>query len=1057
VRISSFHIDGFGIFSDTGASEIAPGINVAIAPNGAGKSTLRAFLCAMLFGFKPRIAKSLKYEPSAAGAHQGELTFLLQNGVSYHLIRPFSKGQETLSRFDAIAPEPLSKLLGSMTWDLYSNVFSIGLDELNGQGQFSSDAVSDAIGGIGSESTGKALKTAREQLEKEAGEIFKPSGRLGINKIFAEIEEMREKLKEMEIEASGYWEIDSRISQLASIKNDFEIKLESVRNELAAAENLLRARPQYERLISLNEELKKLTPKIETFPENGLARMNSLIEAYEKTQMRKAERVQKIDEMSAKSGLLEIDENILAKKEQIDDLHRRASAHENLVRQFQSIRSEISEREKTLNETLEKLGGWTRESLENFDIEQAAGKKRGELSNAILEANAYLTKAEEQHRSSESADQMISTELSDTSAQLLARWPEPPIVEEEIDKRAEMVSQAQSAFQDSETKEARIAIFANQLEELNKQKRTGDEQLKKKNQLTMIGYGLAALLLFIPGAFPHPYGIPGGGANAIRGILFLAFIAAFASINYFSSKNKKEIQKSIDETSNKIREQEKLLMDATAQREAVFGKIEALQEAMGISGLTIDSIDSLKKTIADYRASRKEYEKAQANIASLTERHSEKQSEFEKSKTALETCRSNREGALANWKSWLAELGLRQDLNPIGLEALLDLARDAKQNLQRNNEALEPFKQIQESVLAYRDEANTLLREFGQKEANEELVHFAVFGLYKKANGAANTLQNRQNLLSQIESQRAELTADADELKSIESKISELLAETLSENIEEFQMRADIWQKQIELNTQLASAQNSLEALCDKDESLDQLTQRLSSTDQIQLQDKADSLKAEAAEIFERIGETSKEIGGLGAKRDALASSDQIEQLAQTIENKISEASDLADQWIERKMALWLITKSRDIFQRERQPSVLQHASRSLSAITGGSYSQIYQEIEDGQYRVALSDGRAKSAPWNRGLIDQAFLALRYGIIEDYCERAEPLPVILDDPLVNCDPESAKGAVQQTLALAKNVQVFYFTCHDFVADLFREADPNIAFWTIEDRKIERLP
>ena len=51
MRISGFHVDGFGALADFRIDDLSPGLVILDGPNEAGKSTMLDFLTAMLFGF----------------------------------------------------------------------------------------------------------------------------------------------------------------------------------------------------------------------------------------------------------------------------------------------------------------------------------------------------------------------------------------------------------------------------------------------------------------------------------------------------------------------------------------------------------------------------------------------------------------------------------------------------------------------------------------------------------------------------------------------------------------------------------------------------------------------------------------------------------------------------------------------------------------------------------------------------------------------------------------------------------------------------------------------
>jgi uncharacterized protein YhaN len=65
----------------------------------------------------------------------------------------------------------------------------------------------------------------------------------------------------------------------------------------------------------------------------------------------------------------------------------------------------------------------------------------------------------------------------------------------------------------------------------------------------------------------------------------------------------------------------------------------------------------------------------------------------------------------------------------------------------------------------------------------------------------------------------------------------------------------------------------------------------------------------------------------------------------------------------------------------------------------------------------------------SRGTAEQLYLALRLGLVERFAEGAEPLPIVMDDILVNFDEERAASAARSIEELSSRHQVLYFTCH----------------------------
>lgn len=63
------------------------------------------------------------------------------------------------------------------------------------------------------------------------------------------------------------------------------------------------------------------------------------------------------------------------------------------------------------------------------------------------------------------------------------------------------------------------------------------------------------------------------------------------------------------------------------------------------------------------------------------------------------------------------------------------------------------------------------------------------------------------------------------------------------------------------------------------------------------------------------------------------------------------------------------------------------------------------------------------------GTIDQLYLALRLAAVDDYIDRATPMPFVVDDVFVNFDDTRTGFGLSALEVLSKRCQVIIFTHH----------------------------
>ena len=134
-----------------------------------------------------------------------------------------------------------------------------------------------------------------------------------------------------------------------------------------------------------------------------------------------------------------------------------------------------------------------------------------------------------------------------------------------------------------------------------------------------------------------------------------------------------------------------------------------------------------------------------------------------------------------------------------------------------------------------------------------------------------------------------------------------------------------------------------------------------------------------------------------------------------------------------------LVERAEARFRSEHQPDLLRRAEGHLSAITAGRYERILvgQIGEDQGFFLDAShlpEPTTVASPLSTGIREQVYLALRLAIVEHLDRDDEPLPLLLDEVLVNWDPDRRARVLDLLERLAPFRQIFLFTCHPHIAE-----------------------
>jgi uncharacterized protein YhaN len=174
-----------------------------------------------------------------------------------------------------------------------------------------------------------------------------------------------------------------------------------------------------------------------------------------------------------------------------------------------------------------------------------------------------------------------------------------------------------------------------------------------------------------------------------------------------------------------------------------------------------------------------------------------------------------------------------------------------------------------------------------------------------------------------------------------------------------------------------------------------------------------------------------------------LATSDRIAELERHQDALEVELDGVLRQYLVLGTARALLQATLSRHERERQPAVVARAAAHFERVTGGRYTGLLASSgSDGKQtiRVLSRAGEAIDASnLSRGTIEQLYLCLRLGLADSFAERSVSLPIVLDDVLVNFDPDRAGAVATELVASARAHQMLFLTCHPHLAEMMMRA------------------
>jgi|GEM_PF-2623029 len=237
-------------------------------------------------------------------------------------------------------------------------------------------------------------------------------------------------------------------------------------------------------------------------------------------------------------------------------------------------------------------------------------------------------------------------------------------------------------------------------------------------------------------------------------------------------------------------------------------------------------------------------------------------------------------------------------------------------------------------------------------------------------------------------------------------------------------------------------------------ENTSEIMKRLAAEDESTIAYDAERADEELTKIEQSSRQMYEERGRLKQEIESAERSDNLAKELQQREELKTELNEKAEQWAIMAIAKGLLKRAREKYEKEKQPRVITEAIEFIKTITCGAYSGIYAPIGKKTVYIEQPNGLRKTVTeLSRGTREQLYLALRFGLIREYGTNAEPLPIIMDDILVNFDPKRADAATQAIADLAESNQILFFTCHPETIARFKKANPSARYYTIDNLSI----
>jgi uncharacterized protein YhaN len=265
-----------------------------------------------------------------------------------------------------------------------------------------------------------------------------------------------------------------------------------------------------------------------------------------------------------------------------------------------------------------------------------------------------------------------------------------------------------------------------------------------------------------------------------------------------------------------------------------------------------------------------------------------------------------------------------------------------------------------------------------------------------------------------------------------------------------------------ELHHRLKVLDEQIQELCGH-EAPEEFRRAALALDLDRLPDRLRHLTDEIARLDSERGELNRVLGReqqILKQMDGSAGAAEAAELAEELKARL--AVDV-EEYARLRLAAVILRESIERYRQRSQGTVLDRASGLFARLTLGSFEGLRMDYDDQDQAVLKAvrpdgDETVGVEGLSLGTADQLYLALRLASLEAYLESHEPVPLIVDDILIQFDDERAAAALEALAEVSRRTQVVLFTHHEHVCQIAQGCvDPDqLVIHCLPGRQAARL-
>ena len=466
-------------------------------------------------------------------------------------------------------------------------------------------------------------------------------------------------------------------------------------------------------------------------------------------------------------------------------------------------------------------------------------------------------------------------------------------------------------------------------------------------------------------------------------------------------------------------------------------------------GLTDDVTRTLEQLLALTRqkiafatAERKKIDQIEVDLINLRRDRTEEEHNLERAQDRYQGWR----------KEWAVAVGVIQldaDAEPATAYRYLDQITEMSREL-RERDTLEMringIDRDREQYLAGLNALRERLDGPGLPPASAETMQTGVDSLQRRLKDARTIRTQQEELQKQLIERRGAAQRSEEQIRELDASLETLRQEAGVNRVEEIPSAIENSTTRANLEGRIEGERSRLRQLAAGRPWQEIINE--ADSEGANVDSRIQELDARLAPLDEEINRQVAAAQGAEQQLETWANaSEEAAQIQQQMDSLLTRLRDEAEEFAVCHMARHVLRQTVERFRVKNQGTMLCRAEQYFATLTNEAFRGLdTDEDEEGQpvlYALRKQpDERVPVAGLSDGTRDQLFLSLRFAGIEQHLKKHGPMPLIVDDVLVNFDNERSLATLRSLCELSNETQVLFFTHHHHLLTMAEEHLPK---------------